>query len=84
MGIKDRRRKPILRLGSYKPMTFRSWVVDFEDAYVVDGRMTREEAQRAVAKTDVVWLAGGDSPKQFQYLQKYGLDTVIKQHQGSA
>lgn len=61
---------------------FETCGIHFEDAYVVDGRMTREEAQRAVAKTDVVWLAGGDSPKQFQYLQKYGLDTVIKQHQG--
>ena len=26
--MKGRRRKPLLRLGSYKPMTFRSWVVD--------------------------------------------------------
>nr|DAH47667.1 MAG TPA: protein of unknown function DUF4734 [Caudoviricetes sp.] len=28
MGIKGRRRKPLLRLGSYKPITFRRWVVD--------------------------------------------------------
>ena len=27
-GIKGRRCKPLIRLGSYKPMTFRSWVVD--------------------------------------------------------
>ena len=27
--MKGRRRKPLLRLGSYKPMTFRSWVVDY-------------------------------------------------------
>ena len=30
MGIKGRRRKPLLRLGSYKPITFRWWVVDTE------------------------------------------------------
>ena len=29
LGFKGRRRKPILRLGSYKPTTFRWWVVDY-------------------------------------------------------
>ena len=28
IGVKGRRCKPLVRLGSYKPMTFRSWVVD--------------------------------------------------------
>ena len=28
IGIKGRRRKPFVRLGSYKPTTFRWWVVD--------------------------------------------------------
>ena len=28
VGVKGRRHKPLVRLGSYKPMTFRSWVVD--------------------------------------------------------
>ena len=61
---------------------FETCGIHFQDAYAVDGRMTRKEAQRAVEKADVVWLAGGDSPKQFRYLQSYGLDIVIKQHQG--
>ena len=30
LGVKGRRSYPLLRLGSYKPMTFRSWVVDKE------------------------------------------------------
>lgn len=50
--------------------------IHFENAYVVDGRMTAEEAQKSVAEADVVWLAGGDTPTQFGYFQKYGLDTV--------
>lgn len=56
--------------------------IHFEKAYVVDGRMTKEDAQRAVETADVVWLSGGDTPTEFGYLQKYGLDKVMKQHNG--
>lgn len=56
--------------------------IHFQEAYVVDGRMTAQEAQTKVETADVVWLSGGDTPTQFDYLQKYGLDTVIKQHNG--
>jgi len=56
--------------------------IHFEDAYVVDGRMTAKEAQNAVEEADVVWLSGGDTPTQFRYLKKYGLDKVIRQHNG--
>ena len=44
--------------------------------------MTIENAQKAVCEADVVWLSGGDTPTQFKYFQKYGLDKVIKQHTG--
>lgn len=30
----------------------------------------------------MVWLAGGDTPTQFGYFQKYGLDAIIKKHKG--
>lgn len=61
---------------------FKEKGIDFEEAYVVDGRMTAKEAKKAVEEADVVWLSGGDTPTQFQYLKKYGLDLVIKQHKG--
>lgn len=56
--------------------------IHFEKAYVVDGRMTAEEAQKAASEADALWLAGGDTLAQFAYFQKYGLDRVIRQHQG--
>lgn len=56
--------------------------IHFDQSYVVDGRMTAEEAQKAVAEADVVWLSGGDAPTQFRYLQEYGLTEVIKKHRG--
>ena len=54
----------------------------FEEACVVDGRMSVDEAQKAVKEADGVWLSGGDTPTQFRYFQKYGLVTVLKQHAG--
>lgn len=56
--------------------------IHFKEAYVVDGRMTAKEAQNAVAEADVVWLSGGDTPTQFRYFQKYGLDMMIKKQEG--
>ena len=54
----------------------------FKESYVVDGRMNVEEAQRAVAEADVVWLSGGNAPAQRQYFQKYGLENLIREHSG--
>ena len=56
--------------------------IHFEEAYVIDGRMSADEAQKRLAEADVIWLSGGDTPTQFRYFQEYGLDTVIKQHDG--
>ena len=56
--------------------------IHFENAYVVDGRMNAEAAQKAVAEADVVWLSGGDTPTQFGYFQTYGLDKVLGAHDG--
>ena len=56
--------------------------INFDEVRTVDGRMTVEEARKAVAEADVVWLAGGDTPTQFNYLKKYGLDSIIKSREG--
>lgn len=56
--------------------------IHFKEACVVDGRMTVNEAQKIVEEADVIWLSGGMTLTQFAYFQKYGLDTIIKQHSG--
>ena len=56
--------------------------VYFENSYVIDGRMDAAEARKSVSKADVVWLAGGDTPVQYAYLVKYGLDDAIRKHPG--
>ncbi len=61
---------------------FRNAGISFERAYVVDGRMTPQEAQAAIRDADVVWLSGGDTLAQFGYFEKYGLVDIIRQHPG--
>jgi len=56
--------------------------IHFEEAYVIDGRMNADVAQKAVVEADVVWLSGGDTLTQFGYFQKYGLDKVLRGHDG--
>jgi len=54
----------------------------FGSAKVIDGRMSKEEAQDCVKNADVIWLAGGDTPTQFSYLKSYGLIDCIKENRG--
>ena len=61
---------------------FQESAISFEETCVVDGRMTAEDAQKAVKEADVVWLSGGNTPVEFAYLKKYGLDTILRQHNG--
>lgn len=56
--------------------------IHFEHSYVVDGRMSVDEAKKSVAEADVVWLSGGDTPTEYGYFVKYGIDEVISQHSG--
>lgn len=56
--------------------------IAFGQSCVVDGRLAPEAARRAVARADVVWLAGGDTPAQYRYLEQYGLVPVLRAHGG--
>lgn len=61
---------------------FQNAGIRFSDCSIVDDRMTKEEAQRAVKDGDVIWISGGDTPTQFKYLKEYGLDKILKNHNG--
>lgn len=61
---------------------FRESGIVFSNACVVDGRMTKGEAQQVVASADVLWLAGGDTPTQYGYFETYDLIPVIKTRDG--
>ncbi len=57
--------------------------IRFNKSCVVDGRMTPKEAQKVISEADIVWLAGGDTPTQFAYLQKYGLIDILRHYNGT-
>lgn len=61
---------------------FQNIRIDFEKSYVVDGRMEKEVAKDVVRSADVIWLAGGDTPTQYQYLLRYELIDVLREHSG--
>lgn len=56
--------------------------INFNNAYVVDGRMTKEEAQQAISNADVVWLAGGNTPLQYKCFEEYDLTSTLKSTKG--
>jgi dipeptidase E len=61
---------------------FSSCGITFNSVHVVDGRMSKETAQDIVRNADVLWLAGGDTPRQFAYLESYGLIQCIREQKG--
>ena len=61
---------------------FQNIGIYFEKSYVVDGRMEKEVAKDVVRAADVVWLAGGDTPTEYQYLLKYELIDILREHSG--
>jgi len=56
--------------------------ITFGSSDVIDSRMSRETAQDTVKNADVLWLAGGDTPTQFAYLESYGLIPYIREQKG--
>ncbi|MEG0614060.1 MAG: Type 1 glutamine amidotransferase-like domain-containing protein [Clostridium sp.] len=56
--------------------------ITFEGVNVIDGRISKEVAQEIVRNADVLWLAGGDTPTQFAYLESYGLIPCIREQKG--
>ena len=56
--------------------------ITFGSVDVIDSRMSIETAQDTVRNADVLWLAGGDTPTQFAYLESYGLIPYIREQKG--
>ena len=56
--------------------------INFGRSDVIDSRMSRETAHDVVRNADVLWLAGGDIPTQFAYLESYGLIPYIREQKG--
>lgn len=56
--------------------------ITFDSVNVIDSRMAKETTKDTVRNADVLWLAGGDTPTQFGYLESYGLIPYIREQKG--
>lgn len=52
--------------------------ITFVNACVVDGRMSKEQAQKEIVSADVIWLAGGDTVAQYRYFKAFEIIPHIK------
>ena len=57
--------------------------LEFKNTYVIDNRVTKDEAVDMVRQADLVWLSGGDTSAQMKYLREYGLVEVLRNHWGT-
>ena len=93
IGIKGRRCKPLLRLGSYKPTTFRWWVVDeITECIAVDDFeiMDKFNSQKLEENVDVFvqalnkYLAeyekAGICPRHFENVTEFAADFMSKKN----
>lgn len=61
---------------------FKNNGIPFNEVYVIDDRVTKQEAIQYIQTADVVWIAGGDTLKQIAYLEKYNLIPVLQSREG--
>lgn len=54
----------------------------FENSFIVDNRVSKEEAQKRIKESDVVWLAGGDTLKQITDIKNYDLIPAFNERNG--
>lgn len=55
--------------------------IHFKYSYVIDERLSYDEANQIIKKSDLIWLSGGDTPTQFKSLKEYHLLSTIKNHE---
>lgn len=54
----------------------------FNEAYTIDNRISEEKAIEFIDGADVVWISGGDTLKQIEYLREYNLMPALKRRDG--
>ena len=50
----------------------------FQRSVVIDNRMKTYDAEKMIKSADVIWLAGGDSPKQYASIKNMNLDLALQ------
>lgn len=61
---------------------FESNVITFDEHYIIDSRTLFEDAVKYIEKADIVWISGGDTLKQINYLKEYNLIQTLQCREG--
>ena len=54
----------------------------FDKVQVIDDRVSKHKAIQYLEKADIVWILGGDTLKQINYIKEYGLISYLQNRNG--
>lgn len=52
--------------------------IKFQNTYIIDSRLTESEMKNNINSSDIVFILGGNTLKQMEYINKYNLKNAIK------
>lgn len=52
--------------------------IKFENVYIIDYRLTESKMKRNINSSNIVFILGGNTLKQMEYINKYNLKNAIK------
>lgn len=61
---------------------FKNIDINFKEVYLIDNRVSKEDAYKYIEKTDIVYLMGGSPKLEMQSIIKYNLFNILKDREG--
>ena len=61
---------------------FKDINIFFKNVYLIDNRITKEEAKKYIKKSEVVFLMGGDPEKEMKSIKQYDLVNILNERCG--
>lgn len=68
-------------LGEFLEM-FRENDIIFNEVNVIDDRVSKEKALEFINNAEVIWLSGGNTLKQIEYVKAYDLTPALQKREG--
>lgn len=56
--------------------------INFKNAYLIDNRVSIEDAKKYVSESEVVFLMGGDPQKEMMSIKEYDLVNILRERNG--
>jgi len=62
---------------------FKNICINFKNTYLIDYRINKKVAKENINNSDVIFIMGGDTHKEFKYIKEYNLIEVINKFNGT-